>query len=116
MVWFTLSMPAILWEWTKLRTFSVLLWKIPCWKGNLFYCDSQIIYFHHFYKIENWLKISRLANKQDSEQALDEIDVAEKLKLETLANESQTPTRIEICSATQGTGKQVDPVIRIGFQ
>jgi len=57
-----------------------------------------------------------LANKQDSEQALDEIDVAEKLHLELLANEHQTPTRIEVCSATQGTGKSVDPVIRIGFQ
>lgn len=58
----------------------------------------------------------RLANKQDSEQALDEIEVAEKLGLEILANEHQTPTRIEICCATQGTGKNVDPVIRIGFQ
>jgi len=57
-----------------------------------------------------------LANKQDSEQALDEIDVAEKLQLELLANQHQTPTRIEICSATQGTGKYIDPVIRIGFQ
>lgn len=48
--------------------------------------------------------------------ALDEVDVADKLQLEALANECQTPTRIEICSATQGTGKNIDPIIRIGFQ
>ena len=48
--------------------------------------------------------------------ALDEIDVADKLHLESLANQCQTPTRIEICSATQGTGKNVDPIIRVGFQ
>lgn len=58
----------------------------------------------------------RLANKQDHIDALDEIDVADRLQLEMLANECQTPTRIEICSATQGTGKNIDPIIRIGFQ
>ena len=58
----------------------------------------------------------RLANKQDYSQAMDEIDVAEKLQLEFLANECQTPTRIEICSATQGTGKNIDPIIRVAFE
>ena len=58
----------------------------------------------------------RLANKQDHLDALDEVDVADKLQLEILANACQTPTRIEICSATQGTGKNIDPIIRIGFQ
>lgn len=58
----------------------------------------------------------RLANKQDHFDALDEVDVADKLQLEILANECQTPTRIEICCATQGTGKNIDPIIRIGFQ
>lgn len=62
------------------------------------------------------LDFPRLANKQDHLDALDEIDVAEKLDLESLANQCQTPTRIEICSATQGTGKNIDPIIRIGFQ
>ena len=74
--------------------------------------ERTIIFHVVFFTIWN----GRLANKQDSEQALDEIDVAEKLHLELLANEHQTPTRIEVCSATQGTGKSVDPVIRIGFQ
>ncbi len=60
--------------------------------------------------------IIRLANKQDHLDALDEVDVADKLQLEILANACQTPTRIEICSATQGTGKNIDPIIRIGFQ
>ena len=58
----------------------------------------------------------RLANKQDHFDALDEVDVADKLQLEILANACQTPTRIEICCATQGTGKNIDPIIRIGFQ
>ncbi|KAK4005429.1 ADP-ribosylation factor-like protein 13B isoform X1 [Daphnia magna] len=56
-----------------------------------------------------------LANKQDHFDALDEVDVADKLQLELLANVCQTPTRIEICCATQGTGKNIDPIIRIGF-
>nr|CAH0103537.1 unnamed protein product [Daphnia galeata] len=56
-----------------------------------------------------------LANKQDHFDALDEVDVADKLQLEILANACQTPTRIEICCATQGTGKNIDPIIRIGF-
>ena len=58
----------------------------------------------------------RLANKQDNEEALDEIDLSERMHLEKLANECQTPTRIEICSAVQGKGKNVDPTIKIGFQ
>jgi hypothetical protein len=89
----------------------------------------------------------RLANKQDHMEALDEVDVADKLHLESLANQCQTPTRIgkrrekkrgllaagrelilfyihycfpptqtEVCSATVGTGKSIDPIIRIGFQ
>lgn len=49
-------------------------------------------------------------------EALDEIDVADKLHLESLANQCQTPTRIEVCSATVGTGKAIDPIIRVGFQ
>ena len=57
-----------------------------------------------------------MANKQDNAEALDEIDVADRLQLEMLANECQTPTRIEICSAIQGTGKHIDPIIRVGFQ
>lgn len=47
---------------------------------------------------------------------MDEIDVADRLQLEMLANECQTPTRIEICSAIQGSGKNIDPIIRVGFQ
>ena len=47
---------------------------------------------------------------------MDEVDVSESLHLEALANQCQSPTRIEICCATQGTGKKVDPCIRIGFQ
>ena len=47
---------------------------------------------------------------------MDEVDVSESLHLEELANECQSPTRIEICCATQGTGRNIDPSIRIGFQ
>lgn len=56
-----------------------------------------------------------LANKQDSSNALDEIDIIEKLDLEYLVNEQKCPTLIESCSAMAVSKKNVDPGIRDGY-
>ncbi|PSN45703.1 hypothetical protein C0J52_11946 [Blattella germanica] len=62
--------------------------------------------------------ISRLANKQDSEGALDELDIVEKLNLETLVNQQRCPTLVEMCSATQAKNarKKIDPAVHNGFR
>ncbi|XP_070567727.1 ADP-ribosylation factor-like protein 13B [Ptychodera flava] len=57
-----------------------------------------------------------LANKQDEDGALDEIDICEKLNLEDMVNESQSPCRVETCSATLGIGKKMDKSIKSGFK
>lgn len=54
-----------------------------------------------------------LANKQDHEQALDEIDLIDKLDLESLANENECPTFIQSCFAS-GSDK-LDSGIKIGY-
>ncbi|KAK7790852.1 hypothetical protein R5R35_010726 [Gryllus longicercus] len=41
-----------------------------------------------------------LANKQDCEGALDELDIVEKLDLEALVNQQRCPTMVETCSAS----------------
>ncbi|PIK55571.1 putative ADP-ribosylation factor-like protein 13B [Apostichopus japonicus] len=57
-----------------------------------------------------------LANKQDKEGALDEIDICDQLDLETMVNQSKCPCRVETCSAIQGSGKTVDKSLREGFR
>lgn len=57
-----------------------------------------------------------LANKQDQENALDEIDLVEKLDLEKLVNENHCHTLVETCSATDVSVKsKIDPGIRKGY-
>lgn len=57
-----------------------------------------------------------LANKQDSDDALDEIDIIEKLQLESIVNRKQCPTLVESCAATEMTSKsKLDPGIRKGY-
>lgn len=57
-----------------------------------------------------------LANKQDSEDALDEIDIIEKLQLESIVNKKQCPTLVESCAATEMTSKsKLDPGIKKGY-
>lgn len=57
-----------------------------------------------------------LANKQDRENALDEIDLVDMLDLEDLVNEKKCPTLVESCSATEITNKtKVDPGIKKGY-
>ncbi|XP_022098135.1 ADP-ribosylation factor-like protein 13B isoform X3 [Acanthaster planci] len=61
-------------------------------------------------------RILVLANKQDKEGALDEIDICDQLNLEDMVNDSKCPCRVETCSATQGIGKKMDKSVTIGLQ
>lgn len=57
-----------------------------------------------------------LANKQDCDEALDELDLVEKLQLESLVNQRKCPTLVETCSATDLSKKtRVDPGIQKGY-
>lgn len=57
-----------------------------------------------------------LANKQDNENALDELDLIESLELECLVNKKRCPTLVESCSATAATSKlKLDPGIKKGY-
>ncbi|KAK3097336.1 hypothetical protein FSP39_008790, partial [Pinctada imbricata] len=56
-----------------------------------------------------------LANKQDKENAMDEVDICEQLNLENLVNKNKCPCRIETCSAIKGTGKKMDKNIKSGL-
>ncbi|XP_041462636.1 ADP-ribosylation factor-like protein 13B [Lytechinus variegatus] len=60
-------------------------------------------------------RILLLANKQDQEGALDEIDICDQLDLEEIVRNSKCPCRVETCSAVQGIGKRMDPSIREGM-
>ncbi|CAG0885058.1 unnamed protein product [Cyprideis torosa] len=58
-----------------------------------------------------------LANKQDLDGALDEMDVCTELGIEELANKFRCPTRLEVCSAVKGKNrKSSDRGIRMGFK
>lgn len=59
-----------------------------------------------------------LANKQDNENALDEVDLIEKLELETIVNGNECPTLVESCSATEvsKSSAKLDPGIKKGYE
>ncbi|XP_069700555.1 uncharacterized protein [Periplaneta americana] len=59
-----------------------------------------------------------LANKQDREGALDELDIVEQLNVEAVVNEYRCPTLVEMCSATvvKNSRGKVDPAIHNGFK
>lgn len=94
--------------------------------GVIFVIDASD--FHRFDEVktvlENLLsheKISGkplliLANKQDNQEALDEIDLIEKLDLENLVNEKKCPTLVESCSAKEINNHKVDPGIEKGYK
>lgn len=44
---------------------------------------------------------SSLANKQDSEDAMDEVDIVERLNVHTLVNTYKCPTTIELCNTVE---------------
>ncbi|KAF5296200.1 hypothetical protein FQA39_LY12654 [Lamprigera yunnana] len=55
-----------------------------------------------------------LANKQDRQEALDELDLVDKLELEILVNAKQCPTLLETCCARAKL--KLDPGIQRGYQ
>lgn len=56
-----------------------------------------------------------LANKQDNENALDEVDIIEYLNIEPLVNRQKCPTLVQSCSATEQNLK-LDPGIKKGYE
>lgn len=56
-----------------------------------------------------------LANKQDMEGALDEIDIVERLNVERLVNQQKCPTLVELCSARHFS-KKMDIGIDNGYK
>lgn len=56
-----------------------------------------------------------LANKQDNENALDEIDIIEYLNIESIVNHQKCPTLVQSCSATENNSK-LDPGIKKGYE
>lgn len=56
-----------------------------------------------------------LANKQDVEGALDEIDIVDKLDVERMVNQQKCPTLVELCSARQFSRK-MDIGINNGYK
>ncbi|KAG1714817.1 ADP-ribosylation factor-like protein 13B [Nymphon striatum] len=56
-----------------------------------------------------------LANKQDIDSAMDEIDLCNMLELENLVNSKRTPTHVETCSAYQ-VKKKHGKAIQTGFK
>ncbi|XP_071801200.1 uncharacterized protein [Asterias amurensis] len=61
-------------------------------------------------------RILILANKQDKEGALDEIDICDQLSLEDMVTDSKCPCRVETCSAVKGIGKKMDKSVNVGLQ
>ncbi|KAJ8954069.1 hypothetical protein NQ318_004374 [Aromia moschata] len=57
-----------------------------------------------------------LANKQDHENALDEIDVIEYLNIEHLVNTCKCPTLVQSCSASEKDSDKLDPGIQKGYE
>ncbi|KAG0719735.1 ADP-ribosylation factor-like protein 13B [Chionoecetes opilio] len=57
-----------------------------------------------------------LANKQDVEGAMDEIDLVEGLKVEEIVNRFKCPTRVETCSALATRNRKPDKPIADGFR
>ncbi|CAH1968219.1 unnamed protein product [Acanthoscelides obtectus] len=56
-----------------------------------------------------------LANKQDNENAVDEVDIIESLQIERLANTRRCPTLVQSCSANEQDSDRLDPGIRQGY-
>lgn len=59
-----------------------------------------------------------LANKQDVNSALDDVEMSDALQLERLANTYRCPTRIEACTAraAQDSGSSIDSPLEVGFR
>jgi ADP-ribosylation factor-like protein 13B len=62
--------------------------------------------------------VCSLANKQDREGALDELDIVERLNVEAVVNRYRCPTLVEMCTATavRNSHRKLDPAIHNGFR
>jgi len=62
--------------------------------------------------------VCSLANKQDREGALDELDIVEQLSVEAVVNQHRCPTLVEVCSAAavKNSRRKLDPAIHNGFR
>jgi ADP-ribosylation factor-like protein 13B len=62
--------------------------------------------------------IFSLANKQDRDEALDELDIVDRLNVEAVVNQYRCPTKVELCSATavKKSRKKQDSAIHNGFR
>ncbi|WAR08165.1 AR13B-like protein [Mya arenaria] len=58
----------------------------------------------------------RLANKDDLNDCVDEVEIMEKLNLEYLVNTHKCVCKLQTCSAIKGTGKKMDVNIKHGFK
>ncbi|VEN35677.1 unnamed protein product [Callosobruchus maculatus] len=56
-----------------------------------------------------------LANKQDYENSLDEVDIIENLQVEQLVNARRCPTLVQSCSANEQNSDRLDYGIRKGY-
>ncbi|XP_066155054.1 ADP-ribosylation factor-like protein 13B [Euwallacea fornicatus] len=57
-----------------------------------------------------------LANKQDQESALDEVDIIEYLKIEQLVNTYKCPALVQSCCANEMNYHKTDPGIKQGYE
>ncbi|KAG5887928.1 hypothetical protein JTB14_003024 [Gonioctena quinquepunctata] len=57
-----------------------------------------------------------LANKQDHENALDEVDIIEYLNIEQMVNVQKCPTLVQSCSANENNSHKLDPGIKNGYE
>ncbi|XP_052811928.1 ADP-ribosylation factor-like protein 13B [Mya arenaria] len=57
-----------------------------------------------------------LANKDDLNDCVDEVEIMEKLNLEYLVNTHKCVCKLQTCSAIKGTGKKMDVNIKHGFK
>ncbi|XP_047107041.1 ADP-ribosylation factor-like protein 13B isoform X1 [Schistocerca piceifrons] len=59
-----------------------------------------------------------LANKQDCIGALDELDIVERLNVESVVNDQRCPTLVETCSAAmeRSSKQKTDPAIQSGYR
>ncbi|KAH3729475.1 ADP-ribosylation factor-like protein 13B isoform X2 [Dreissena polymorpha] len=57
-----------------------------------------------------------LSNKEDLVEHVDECEIMEKLNLEALVNTNKCVCKMEMCSAIQGSGRKMDPRIKVGMK
>jgi ADP-ribosylation factor-like protein 13B len=74
--------------------------------------------YHSYTSVSFAYLVSSLANKQDREGALDELDIVDLLNVEAVVNQHHCPTTVEMCSATavKKSRKKLDPGIGNGFR